>query len=63
MKEFFGFKKDGEETENPIEQIKALGVAGAISYALWEAAFWTVGGAGAVLAYYYAFGHWPDFNN
>lgn len=63
VKEFFGFKKDGEETENPIEQIKALGIAGAISYALWEGAFWTVGGAGAIVAYFFAFGHWPDFND
>ena len=55
--------EDGEETENPIQQIKALGVAGAISYALWEGAFWTVGGAGAVVAYFFATGHWPDLSD
>ena len=38
-------------------------MAGALSYGLWEGAFWTIGGTGAIFAYYHAFGHWPDFSN
>ena len=38
-------------------------MAGAVSYALWEGAFWTVGGGGAIVTYFFAFGHWPDFSN
>lgn len=50
------------EEENPMTQIKSLGAAGAISYALWELAFWVIGGGGAVLAYLAAKGHLPDFS-
>lgn len=50
------------EEENPMTQIKSLGTAGAISYALWELAFWVIGGGGAVLAYLAAKGHLPDFS-
>lgn len=46
-----------------MSQIKSLGVAGAISYALWELAFWAIGGGGAVAAYLAAKGHMPDFSN
>lgn len=51
------------EEENPMTKIKALGTAGLISYALWESAFWIVGGGGAVAAYFFAEGHFPDFSN
>merc|ERR1719183_2405016 len=57
-------KKEGEEEkENPIRQIKKFGVAGVVSYALWEGAFWTLGGVGGLYAYYLATGHWPDLSN
>jgi hypothetical protein len=55
--------EDGEEKENPIEQIKKYGIAGVISYALWEGGFWTAGGAVGLAGYYAAFGHWPDLSN
>jgi len=55
---------DGEdETKNLLEQIKNLGLAGFISYALWEGGFWTLGGALGLVAYYLATGHWPDLSN
>jgi len=55
---------DPEEKEkNPLEQIKKFGVAGVVSYALWEGGFWTIGGIGGLLAYYLAFGQWPDLAN
>ena len=25
--------------------------------------FWVVGGSGAIFAYFYAFGHWPNLND
>lgn len=57
-------KKEGEvEKENPIQQIKKFGVAGVVSYALWEGGFWTIGGVGGLYAYYLATGHWPDLSN
>mmetsp|Transcript_131791 Transcript_131791/g.320243 ORF Transcript_131791/g.320243 Transcript_131791/m.320243 type:complete len:200 (-) Transcript_131791:122-721(-) len=51
------------EEENPLTKIKELGIAGTISYALWESAFWIIGGGGAFAAYVWANGHLPDFSN
>jgi len=52
-----------KEEENPLNKIKELGIAGTISYALWESAFWIIGGGGAFAAYVWANGHIPDFSN
>jgi len=52
-----------EKKENPLEQIKKFGVAGVLSYALWEGGFWTIGGIGGLFAYFLAFGQWPDLSN
>merc|ERR1719384_2131644 len=46
-----------------MNKIKELGIAGTVSFVLWEWAFWIIGGGGAVAAYYYANGPFPDFNN
>ena len=35
----------------------------AISYALWELAFWGVSIPVCSVGYYKAAGHWPDFSN
>jgi hypothetical protein len=47
----------------PMDKIKELGIAGTVSFILWEWAFWIIGGGGAALVYKNATGHWPDFNN
>lgn len=49
--------------ESPLDKIKDLGIAGAVSLGVWEAAFWIIGGGGAAAAYYYANGHFPDPSN
>mmetsp|Transcript_24452 Transcript_24452/g.57503 ORF Transcript_24452/g.57503 Transcript_24452/m.57503 type:complete len:291 (-) Transcript_24452:85-957(-) len=41
-------------------KIKESGVAGVMSYALWELAFWTVSVPVCVLGYKEVTGHWPD---
>ena len=46
-----------------LDCIKDLGIAGAVSLGVWEAAFWIIGGGGAAAAYYYANGHFPDPSN
>eukprot|EP00929_Paragymnodinium_shiwhaense_P023357 TRINITY_DN14639_c0_g1_i1.p2 TRINITY_DN14639_c0_g1~~TRINITY_DN14639_c0_g1_i1.p2 ORF type:complete len:124 (-),score=45.05 TRINITY_DN14639_c0_g1_i1:222-593(-) len=46
-----------------MNKVKALGLAGTIAFALWEAAFWIIGGAGAAAFYVYQMGHLPDFSN
>uniref|UniRef100_A0A7S0ALT8 Uncharacterized protein n=1 Tax=Pyrodinium bahamense TaxID=73915 RepID=A0A7S0ALT8_9DINO len=51
------------EENNPLNKIKSLGLAGTISYALWESAFWIIGGGGAFAAYVWSNGHLPDFSN
>lgn len=46
-----------------MNKIKSLGIAGTISYAVWELAFWAIAGGGAFAAFVYANGHFPDFSN
>jgi hypothetical protein len=53
----------GETTKKLMEQVKDAGIAGVISYALWEFAFWTVSVPVCILAYHEVTGHWPDFSN
>ena len=49
------------QTTTLMMQVKAAGVAGIISYAFWELAFWTVSVPLCTLAYRQVTGHWPDF--
>lgn len=62
-----GGKADGEEEEseeeNLMQQVKDAGLAGVISYAAWEFAFWTVSVPVCVLGYREVTGHWPDLND
>mmetsp|Transcript_19757 Transcript_19757/g.54398 ORF Transcript_19757/g.54398 Transcript_19757/m.54398 type:complete len:203 (-) Transcript_19757:165-773(-) len=51
------------EEEDPMNKIKSFGAAGVISYAGWEFAFWTIGGAIGISAFMAAQGHMPDFSN
>jgi len=43
-----------------IQKVKDAGTAGAISYALWEAAFWGVSIPVCLVGFRQATGHWPD---
>lgn len=54
---------DDLEKDDLMKQIKESGVAGVISYASWELAFWTVSVPVCVLGYKEVTGHWPDLNN
>merc|ERR1711935_329795 len=54
---------DESEKDNFMNQIKDSGVAGVISYAAWELAFWTVSVPVCILGYKQVTGHWPDFND
>lgn len=51
------------ETQKLMEQVKDSGVAGIISYALWEFGFWTISVPVCILGYYEVTGHWPDLSN
>ena len=46
-----------EEEDNPLKQIKALGVPGAVSYALWELGFWTLSVPIGLIGFF-GFGEW-----
>jgi hypothetical protein len=46
-----------------MQQVKDAGLAGIISYALWEIAFWAVSVPVCVFGYRELTGHWPDFQN
>mmetsp|Transcript_40210 Transcript_40210/g.94126 ORF Transcript_40210/g.94126 Transcript_40210/m.94126 type:complete len:206 (+) Transcript_40210:44-661(+) len=52
-----------EEKENMMTKVKAAGVAGLISYALWEFVFWAVSVPAAVIIYQQTTGEWPSFDN
>jgi len=51
------------ETQKLMAQVKEAGLAGIISYALWEFGFWTVSVPVCILGYYEVSGHWPDLSN
>ena len=44
-------------------EVKDAGIAGLISYALWEWGFWVASVPVGVSAYYGVTGHFPDFQN
>jgi len=54
---------DESEKDNFMNQIKESGVAGVISYASWELAFWTVSVPVCVFGYKEVTGHWPDLKS
>ena len=51
------------EAKQLLQRIKDAGVAGAVSYAAWELAFWAASVPVCLVAYYQLTGHWPDFSN
>ncbi len=55
--------KEDETEPNLIQKVKDAGVAGAISYAVWELGFWGVSIPICVVAYNKITGHWPDLSN
>ena len=55
--------EEGEPEPNLIQKVKDAGVAGAISYALWEAGFWGISIPICIVGYNKFTGHWPDFSN
>ena len=54
---------DEDKTKTLLNQIKDAGLAGAISYALWEGGFWTFAITACIAAYKQFTGHWPDLSN
>mmetsp|Transcript_20383 Transcript_20383/g.43695 ORF Transcript_20383/g.43695 Transcript_20383/m.43695 type:complete len:812 (+) Transcript_20383:141-2576(+) len=52
-----------KESKNLFQKVKDAGTAGAISYALWEAAFWGVSFPVCLVSYRQVTGHWPDVMN
>mmetsp|Transcript_15635 Transcript_15635/g.32352 ORF Transcript_15635/g.32352 Transcript_15635/m.32352 type:complete len:274 (-) Transcript_15635:130-951(-) len=55
--------QDVNETQNLMQQVKDAGIAGVISYAGWELAFWAFSVPVCIAAYKGATGHWPDFSD
>jgi len=51
------------EEPNPMDKIKELGIAGTVSFVLWELAFWGIGGGGAAAVFIATTGYLPDFGN
>ena len=49
--------------KNLLKQIKDAGIAGIISYALWEFGFWTLSIPICILTHRQLSGHWPDFSD
>lgn len=59
--DFFGNVTN--ESKNLLQKVKDAGTAGAISYALWEAAFWGVSIPICLVSYRQVMGHWPDLTS
>jgi hypothetical protein len=58
--------QEGEEmseTQKLMKQVKDAGVAGVISYALWELGFWMLSVPVVIFGYDAAVGHFPDLSN
>ena len=51
------------EAKQLLQRIKDAGVAGAVSYAGWELAFWAASVPVCLVTYYQLTGHWPDFSD
>jgi len=52
-----------DKAKELLQKVKDAGVSGAISYALWEFAFWTLSLPVGLVAYRSLTGHWPDFES
>ena len=55
--------KELSETEKLLKQVKEAGLAGVVSYALWELGFWAVSVPVVLFGYYEVTGHWPDLSD
>jgi hypothetical protein len=56
-------KEEKSETQKLMQKVKDSGLAGVISYAVWELAFWTLSVPVCILGYQKVTGHWPDLRN
>jgi hypothetical protein len=56
-------EEEKSETAKLMQQVKDAGIAGVISYALWELGFWTISVPVCIAAYQQVTGYWPDFTN
>jgi hypothetical protein len=56
-------EEEQTETQKLMQQVKDAGLAGIISYALWELGFWAISVPVCVFGYYELTGHLPDFSN
>ena len=52
-----------DESKSLLTKIKDAGTAGAISYALWEAAFWGLSVPICLFSYRQVTGHWPSWQD
>ena len=55
--------EEQSETQKLMQQVKDAGLAGVISYAGWELAFWFVSIPVVLLGYQQVTGHWPDLSD
>lgn len=62
-KESVFFGNITNESKNLLQKVKDAGTAGAISYALWEAAFWGVSVPICLVSYRQVMGRWPDLTS
>jgi hypothetical protein len=58
-----GEEENTSDTKKLMQQVKDAGVAGVISYALWELGFWALSVPVCIVAYQQVTGHWPDLTN
>lgn len=56
-------KEELSETQKLMQKVKDAGVAGVISYAVWELGFWAVSVPVVIGGYYEVTGHWPDLSS
>lgn len=59
----FEKQEEQSETDKLMQQVKDAGLAGVISYAGWELAFWFVSIPVVLLGYQQVTGHWPDLSD
>lgn len=56
-------EEEKSETENLMQKVKDSGLAGVISYALWELGFWAISVPVCIIGYQQVTGHMPDLND
>lgn len=56
-------EEDMTKTQKLMKQVKDAGLAGVISYALWEWGFWCLSVPVCAVGYYQVTGHWPDLSD